>query len=249
MKFAFIDSDRRLAERGLRGACPGCGQEVLAKCGNRRIHHWAHIGIMVCDGFWEPETQWHRDWKDRFPAGWQEQRRVSSDGELHIADVLTEAGVALEFQRSHISDEEKRCREQFHRRIVWVADGTRLKRDHSSFRRLLSSAPITLSKYLAFVLPRSGSPILERWSGGHTVYLDFGKEPCGIPGLPEDRLLWRLRYRGSDVVAMPVSYDSFVSHHRDLLPIEGFSVPISRVVRLTEFQRQLMSKARRRARF
>lgn len=53
--------------------------------------HWAHKGRLPCDPWWEPETEWHRMWKDYFPS--QNQEVVHFDaatGEKHVADVKTD---------------------------------------------------------------------------------------------------------------------------------------------------------------
>lgn len=115
MKWALVDGRRSLASPGLVGTCPGCGGEVLAKCGEVVEWHWAHRAS-ECDPWSEPESAWHIGWKDRFPGEWQE--RVMGN---HRADVLTPRGV-IEFQKSSISTCEIREREQFYGRMVWVID-------------------------------------------------------------------------------------------------------------------------------
>lgn len=54
-------------------------------------------------------------------------------GEKHIADVRTQDNLVIEFQHSHIVPEERTSREQFYQNMVWVVDGTRLKRDYPRF--------------------------------------------------------------------------------------------------------------------
>ena len=117
MKWALVDGQRSLATPGLTGACPGCGGEVVAKCGEVLQWHWAHRAS-ECDPWSEPESEWHIGWKNRFPAEWQE--RVMGN---HRADVLTPRGV-IEFQKSSISTKEIREREQFYRRMIWVVDAS-----------------------------------------------------------------------------------------------------------------------------
>lgn len=129
MKFAFIDGERREPQPGLSGKCPGCQAIVLAKCGEVKVWHWAHKSTRSCDPWWEPETQWHRAWKNLFPVEWQEVPMRSEDGELHIADVRAPSGLVLEFQQSAIKPEERRAREAFYGNMLWLVDGTRLKRD------------------------------------------------------------------------------------------------------------------------
>jgi len=48
--------------------CRRCNGEVIAKCGTHRVAHWAHRGMRDCDTWAEKETDWHRVWKNNFPA-------------------------------------------------------------------------------------------------------------------------------------------------------------------------------------
>ena len=135
MRFALIDDKPTEAAPGLSGGvCPGCGAQVIAKCGTQKVHHWAHKGVKMCDSWWEPETEWHRSWKNNFPVEWQEIFLPDEQtGEKHIADVKTEHGLVIEFQHSHIKPEELISRENFYKNMVWVVDGTRLKYDLPRF--------------------------------------------------------------------------------------------------------------------
>lgn len=133
MRFALIDNERVLPVHGLKARCPSCGAEMIAKCGTARVHHWAHRGKRVCDHWWETETEWHRNWKEKFPQHWQEIIHFAENGEKHIADVKTERGLTIEFQYSHLRPDERISREQFYGNIVWVVNGTRLKRDLPRF--------------------------------------------------------------------------------------------------------------------
>src|SRR6266705_700580 len=133
MKFALINGERREAEPGLTGACPIHGHPMVARCGDLRTWHWAHKGSLSCDPWWENETEWHRNWKGRFPRDWQEVICQAEQGEKHIADVKTDREWVIEFQHSHIKPEERRLRDLFYKRLIWVVDGTRRKRDAMQF--------------------------------------------------------------------------------------------------------------------
>jgi hypothetical protein len=108
---------------------------VIAKCGEQRVHHWAHLGQRTCDQWWEPETEWHRTWKRKFPDAWHEYVMHDDTREKHIADVRTPDGIVIEFQHSHLRDEERSAREHFYREMVWVVDGLRLRRDLPRFQK------------------------------------------------------------------------------------------------------------------
>ena len=133
MKFALRADQRIEATPNALGVCPCCGTEMIAKCGNRKVWHWAHKTKQTCDHWWENETQWHRDWKNRFPVEWKEVIHKSDDGEKHIADVKTPDGLVIEFQHSAIKPEEQQSREQFYKKMIWLVDGTRLKTDRARF--------------------------------------------------------------------------------------------------------------------
>jgi len=147
MRFAIIDNKRVEARPGQWGLCPCCSQPVVAKCGKQKVWHWAHRVNTVCDSWWETETEWHRAWKNNYPADWQEVSfKDERKDEKHIVDVFTNQGLVIEFQHSHIDQEERISREEFHKNMVWVVDGTRLKRDFIRFSKGISSNLIKNNK-------------------------------------------------------------------------------------------------------
>lgn len=134
MKFAIVDGYKIEATKGAKGVCPLCSSELIAKCGEFKMNHWAHKGIRNCDLWWEPETEWHREWKGNFPIEWQEIiLHDEQTREKHIADVRTDKGLVIEFQHSSIKPEERRQRENFYKNMIWVVDGARLKNDFPRF--------------------------------------------------------------------------------------------------------------------
>ena len=140
MKFALVNNQKVEAKKELKGICPLCQQPVIPKCGEYRSDHWAHKSIAHCDKWWEKETEWHRQWKNKFPIEWQEI--IATDektGEKHIADIKTNEGMVIEFQHSYISEEERISRELFYKNdMIWIVDGTRRKRDFIHFTEAFS---------------------------------------------------------------------------------------------------------------
>jgi competence protein CoiA len=135
MKYAIASGQRVEAYAGGRGMCPVCNREVIAKCGTHRVSHWAHR-VRDCDSWAERETEWHRAWKNNFPAECQEFiQHDAQSGEKHIADVRTPHGLVIEFQHSHLDPLERAARERFYGNMLWVVDGTRLQRDYSRFNK------------------------------------------------------------------------------------------------------------------
>lgn len=104
------------ASSGERALCPACHGEVLAKCGDLIVNHWAHRA-RDCDPWSEPETEWHREWKSYAPIHRQEVVIGA-----HRADIVAANGVVVEIQHSNISGEEIRERERFYKRLLWIFD-------------------------------------------------------------------------------------------------------------------------------
>ena len=123
MQFALVDDERSESKPGMKGICPTCGAAMIAKCGPRIIHHWAHASRRDCDPWWENETQWHRAWKNLFPEECRERTRTAPDGEIHRADIITPTGIVIEVQHSAMTDAERQSREAFYQNLVWIVDG------------------------------------------------------------------------------------------------------------------------------
>lgn len=174
MKYALVNSEKNEALKGMTGTCPSCGRQMIAKCGDKKIHHWSHKGKLECDPWWENETPWHRDWKGHFPIDWQEvTHRDEATGEKHIADVKTSKGWILEFQHSYLRPEERKSRNDFYKRIAWVVDGTRLKGDLEKVQEAFKSAR-PVNQLVLKIAPDICS-LFRDWASSHApVFFDFG---------------------------------------------------------------------------
>lgn len=173
MRFALVDGERREAETGLRGECPGCGNSMIGNHGEIKVPYWRHESRRHCDQWWESETEWHRAWKNEFRDEWQEIRHTAPDGQVHIADVRTPAGWVLEFQHSAIDPAEREAREQFYSSLIWVIDGKRRKRDQRHFLGEVSGPASTGSSMTIESPGKSG--LLREWIGSPAhVFFDFG---------------------------------------------------------------------------
>ena len=118
MLYAQIAGERVSARPSVFGACcPICGNEVVAKCGAKRLKvwHWAHRKP-ECDPWAEPETAWHRNWKELFPA---EFREVKMAG--HRCDIKPPLFV-IELQHSYLAPAEIEERELFYGNMMWIFD-------------------------------------------------------------------------------------------------------------------------------
>lgn len=128
MQYALVNNVKTEPTKGKNGICCGCGKKVIAKCGNTKLHHWAHTSTDKCDSWWENETEWHRKWKGHFPL---ETREVTFYdpvlNEYHRADVHNRNGITIEFQNSPLTIDELTSRNTFYNKIVWIVNGKKFK--------------------------------------------------------------------------------------------------------------------------
>lgn len=111
---------------GQIAVCGFCGEKVRGRCGEINIWHWQHVNKVECDLWKEGETDWHRVWKSRFPFNWQETI-IIKNGEKHIADILTDEGLVIEFQNSSITPSAIAVREKFYGKMIWVINSESFK--------------------------------------------------------------------------------------------------------------------------
>lgn len=221
MKFAIVEGERQEAQPSLLAKCPGCSNEMIAKCGQERIWHWAHRMARTCDHFWESETEWHRAWKNQFPKDWQEIVAVAKDGEKHIADVKTESGIVLEFQHSFLSRDEREAREIFYKNMVWVVDGRRRPLDKLRFFQSLGKA-IFISRKLPIVAVQSSAcALLRDWQSSRVpVYFDFGDSEADDLLRYDEPMLWRLNPGNDRAYLSPVTKAAFLQVHMTGQPFD-----------------------------
>lgn len=124
----------------ISAVCPGCGAQVVAKCGGIMTHHWAHKAKSDCSWLHEPETDWHRSWKREMliqVGGAAEVRfnyYFTGDSPTYLTKVTDFhfGQLAVEFQHSSISEEEIQLRESYYSdchtdtlscsKLIWVID-------------------------------------------------------------------------------------------------------------------------------
>lgn len=124
MQYALINNEKVEATPRSTGRCQLCDHEVFSKCGEVNIWHWSHKKNEGCDGWYEPETEWHRNWKSLFGKDHSEVV-IKHDGLKHIADVYTNSNVVIELQNSPIQKQIIRRRENFYgERMLWILNGS-----------------------------------------------------------------------------------------------------------------------------
>jgi competence protein CoiA len=232
MKYAIVNGERQEAVRGLKGTCPVCEVLVMPRCGRIRAAHWYHPpGIF--DHRWEPETDWHRKWKDLFPKECQEVCHCAENGERHLADVKTAHGQVLEFQHSSISEEERASREAIYSHMCWVVDGLRRKNDRQKFFETLRLGLVVEANPLTIMVPTASCVLLRKWENSQKlVVFDFGEleEPTDPVhfGAP---VLWTARpgSQKGETVLMPIFRARFLDgmiKNEPLIGVKGALTPV-----------------------
>jgi len=214
MKFALINGDKAEAAKGAKGLCPSCGAELIPKCGEIKVNHWAHKGSRNCDPWWENETDWHRSWKGNFPVDWQEVIHFADSGEKHIADVKTQTGWVLEFQHSHLNPKERRSRASFYSKLVWVVDGTRRKTDTPQFEKAIRESAVVINnppiQLLRVPFPEE-CRLLKEWHDSNSlVFFDLQETKD-----PKQSMLWFLfpKLTTNQAYIWPFSRQMFIELH------------------------------------
>jgi competence protein CoiA len=174
MIFALNEQNNRiLAEPNINAICPVCKEKLIAKCGKIKVWHFAHIADSECDSFAEHESQWHIDWKNKFPRDNQEVV-IEKDGIKHIADIYSGTCV-IELQHSPISPDEIHERENFYGDMIWVFDLTdKYLKKQLTYTRKSFTYLNDPDKHLVYWKMKWGSKCLEHVTA--PLFLDIGSE-------------------------------------------------------------------------
>ena len=157
MLWALQDQQRIAPTPKQSAVCPGCGEPVLSKCGPIMTWHWAHK-TNSCPWNTEPETEWHRAWKQHFPDDWQEVKYGDNR-----ADILTPARV-VEIQNSPISADTVREREAVYGNMIWIVNGAKFENKFKFSQHWWDE-----QKYLfRWLFPRK-----SWWAAEAELYIDF----------------------------------------------------------------------------
>lgn len=169
MKFA-VDTDGKRIQATVSGARanePGTNWPVVAKVGEVMMPHWARLPGGTPDPWSEPETEWHRTWKERLvPDDWQE---YTFPGGQHRADAIGAGGVVVEFQHSSIDPLTIRARETYYlahaKGLVWVFDAQGWALDKETLLKAKDGKAIEI---------RWRSPRMSLFEVSCPMYLDVG---------------------------------------------------------------------------
>lgn len=127
MFWAIVNNEKVRPQPNTFGTCPTCSGRVHSKCGEINEWHWAHYKGENCDSWYEPESNWHLDWKMTFGKDCAEQV-IKKNDDVHRADVLTKQNVVIELQNSPIQKDVISEREEFYgERMLWLVNGRNFK--------------------------------------------------------------------------------------------------------------------------
>ncbi len=156
MIWALENNKKILATPKQKAECPICNSEVIAKCGRIKVWHWSHKSNLDCDDWYEPESEWHKNWKDEFPKECQEFTMGK-----HRADIRTKGRWIIELQNSSISSEEIQEREQYYKKMVWLLNGEKLAKG------------LRLRNKKEIITFRWKSPPKSWWMANKETYIDL----------------------------------------------------------------------------
>ncbi len=156
MIWAIKDNQKIKASPKDKAKCPICNSEVISKCGNIKIWHWSHKSNKDCDDWYEPESEWHKNWKDKFPKECQEFTMGR-----HRADIRTKSRWIIELQNSSISSEEIKDREEYYKKMVWLLNGKTIGKG------------LVLKNKNGIITFRWKTPPKSWWSSNKEIYIDF----------------------------------------------------------------------------
>lgn len=193
MLYAILNNKKVGATPKSRAECPLCEMEVFSKCGDINIWHWSHKKHQRCDYWFEPETLWHKNWKEVFGIE-RSEVILTKDGIKHFADILTETGVVIELQNAPIQAQTIKQRELFYgEKMLWIINGAPFKLNFGTYDgefnrdwmplkkgyinvysgKFVDQLPITKSKNTIFkwYRPRKNLEAVK-----NPIFIDFGDE-------------------------------------------------------------------------
>jgi hypothetical protein len=124
---ALLNNELIYAQPKLKAYCPHCNCKVKAKCGSQNTWHWAHVNLINCDEWWEPEGEWHFNWKKELGLK-NAEVKIEKEGFFHVADFITDSNVIIELQNSQISLKTIEEREKFYgEKMFWLINAEKFK--------------------------------------------------------------------------------------------------------------------------
>jgi hypothetical protein len=174
------DKGIRAVSSGDRSICPECGEKIVAKCGEIRVWHWAHLKTGECH-YGEGKGEWHIKWQDWFfNQGCAIEKKINQNRD----DVVLPNGVVIELQESPISNKEIEKRESAYEKMIWLFNIEVIKGKPRFSNERLSwdnkERPMKTTKQGVILQSGYGNPMYEiiYWNDGvlHGRYVQIYNE-------------------------------------------------------------------------
>lgn len=187
MLYALLDNIKTEAFPKSKAKCPLCRKEVYSRCGDVNEWHWAHLNEKSCDNWFEPETEWHKNWKKLFGKELTEVI-IIKNGKKHIADIQTKDKIVIELQNSSISKSIITKREKFYgERMIWIINGESFKSNFdiispNNSKLFFGVSQGHVHKKLGILIKKGYDFFIWKWSKRswdvleRPVFIDFGDE-------------------------------------------------------------------------
>jgi hypothetical protein len=159
-----------------------------------------------CDTWGEPESEWHKSWKDNFP---KEQQEVIIEN--HRADIKCKDNIVIELQNSSISPDDICDRERFYDKMIWLINGETLGKN------------FIINDKISYFTFSWKNPPQSFFYANKPIYIDIEKRILDLNDLIEDaykrlKLIYEELY---DLVGKPndFNFEKFEYEH-NLTPKE-----------------------------
>lgn len=191
--YGIFNNKRIRASPLIKGVtCEICKEILISKCGRIKIWHFAHKSQNDCDDWYEPESEWHMNWKNEFPMECQEVVIKKCDCitckqynkecthnhsgsscifKKHRADIRIN-NLVIELQNSPISPENIFEREKFYENMIWILNGAEL------------CSGLNLRKKNNIITFRWKHPPKSWWEAKKPIYIDLEKTHHILEGIP-----------------------------------------------------------------
>lgn len=205
MILALVNGVRTMPFAGGKGLCPLCRTDTHARCGLLKRHHWAHNSTDDCDTSKESETDWHIDWKMKFPEEFREIIVGHNRADVKVRDRV------FEFQHSPISPEDIMAREATYgaTNLTWIIDT-------KPFIHNLADLSTTRHAYTGLRKVNWKYPKLNWQFSDADKYLDFGNGWLGKIKTIERRYI-EFRFIKTDEFMSPIVSEAEALHKMKLL--------------------------------
>lgn len=188
-RISVINGD---GSKNTKAFCPCCGKPMVAKAGEIRRPHWAHVKAERCDEWWEQESDWHIDWRKRFLDADKTSVKVDiehvldKNGEKHFSDVRIDDRLSLILRRARLDPKAVNERISFFGDLIWMVQGN--VSEYHKLERQIDNRELSEVEGLpnCYICERAVDGFCGRWIYSQSIVVfDFR-----LASSNEDEKLW-----------------------------------------------------------